>query len=82
MQFHRLRTSVEVCRTRTQAAPFSNYLRDGPTARDCAQDITTSALQGAQRAALDVHPRHVDPRRPDASCYLSERPAREGGSNP
>jgi hypothetical protein len=72
VQFHRLRTSVEVRRTRslgghlpsaarsnTAAVLFSSYLRDDPTALDWAQEVTTGALQNAERAALDVHRRGV-----------------------
>jgi hypothetical protein len=69
IDFKRLRTSVEVRRTRalgghlpsaarsnTVAVLFSNYLRGDPVAREWAHDITDSALADAEKAALDALP--------------------------
>lgn len=66
--FKRLRTSVEVRRTRrmgghlpsaarsnTAAVLFRNYLRADPVARDWAQDITSEALVAAEDAALAAY---------------------------
>lgn len=66
--FRRLRTSVEVRRTRTlgghlpsaarsntAAVLFNNYLRSDPVAREWAQEVTGAAIDAAERAALAVH---------------------------
>lgn len=66
--FRRLRTSVEVRRTRTlgghlpsaarsntAAVLFSNYLRSDPVARESAQEVAGAAIDAAERAALDAH---------------------------
>lgn len=68
IDFNRLRTSIEVRRTRrmgghlpsaarsnTAAVLFSNYLRDDPTVRDWAQQVTGEALRDAEQQALDAH---------------------------
>jgi hypothetical protein len=67
---NRLRTSVEVRRTRTlgghlpsaarsNTVPvlFRDYLRDDPTTMDWAQDVTTDAITDAEAAALAAHRR-------------------------
>jgi len=72
VRFHRLRTSVEVRRTRgmgghlpsaarSNTAPvlFANYLRGDPTALDWAHEVTSAALVDAERAALAAHRRQL-----------------------
>ena len=72
VNFRRLRTSVEVRRTRqlgghlptaarsnTAAVLFSNYLRADPVAREWAQEVTGTALADAERAALDAYRRQL-----------------------
>ncbi|MEU8003669.1 hypothetical protein AB0B66_21135 [Catellatospora sp. NPDC049111] len=73
LEFNRLRTSIEVRRTRkmgghlpsaarsnTVAVLFSNYLRDDPTVRDWAAEVTGAALAEAEQAALAAHRRRVE----------------------
>jgi hypothetical protein len=70
--FKRLRTSVEVRRTRalgghlpsaarsnTAAVLFRNYLRADPVAREWAQEVTGAAISAAEQAALDAHRRSL-----------------------
>lgn len=68
MNFNRLRTSIEVRRTRkmgghlpsaarsnTMGVLFSNYLRGDPTTTEWAQEITATAIDDAERSALAAH---------------------------
>jgi hypothetical protein len=70
--FKRLRTSVEVRRTRTLGGHlpsaarsntvsvlFRNYLRADPVAREWAQEVTGAAIGAAEQAALDAHRRRL-----------------------
>ncbi|MBU8857657.1 MULTISPECIES: hypothetical protein [unclassified Micromonospora] len=81
--FKRLRTSVEVRRTRTlgghlpsaarsntAAVLFRNYLRADPVAREWAQEVTGEAIGAAERAALDAHRQSLA--RPSAPAVAQE----------
>jgi hypothetical protein len=70
LDFIRLKTSIDVRRTRqmgghlpssvrsnTMAVMFSNYLRDDPTTVEWAKDVVGEALVDAERAALAAHQR-------------------------
>ena len=70
VDFNRLKTSIDVRRTRalgghlpsaarsnTVLVLFSNYLRDDPTTIDWAHDIIGEAVVDAEQAALDAHRR-------------------------
>jgi len=83
--FKRLRTSVEVRRTRTlgghlpsaarsntAAVLFRNYLRADPVAREWAQEVTGAAIGAAEQAALDVHRQHLAH---PASPTVTQRPS-------
>ena len=73
VQFGRIRTSVEVRRTKqlgghlpsaarsnTMGVLFRNYLRGDPTALDWAQDVMSDAVADAERSALAAHRRSLD----------------------
>jgi hypothetical protein len=73
VDFNRLKTSIEVRRTkqmgghlpsaaRTNTIPvlFRNYLRGDPTVIEWAQDILGEALADAEQAALAAHQRALD----------------------
>lgn len=70
VDFNRLKTSIDVRRTRqmgghlpssarSNSVPvlFSNYLRDDPTTIDWARDIIGDAVLDAEQAALEAHRR-------------------------
>ena len=73
VQFGRIRTSIEVRRTKqlgghlpsaarsnTMGVLFRNYLRGDPTALDWAQDVMSDAVADAERTALAAHRRSLN----------------------
>ncbi|MEH0934445.1 hypothetical protein [Micromonospora psammae] len=93
--FKRLRTSVEVRRTRalgghlpsaarsnTAVVLFRNYLQADPVAREWAQEVTSDAITAAEQAALDAHRSALaGPVRPTVSGQpsMSHDAAHQGG---